>query len=568
MLLTKVHIQNFRGIADLSIPFGPYVVLIGANNAGKSSVLDAIRYCLTRTLSRKTRAFEDYDYRVTTAAADPTQAPPILIELTFSEQIGDEWPEEISQLMEGAEQLDGAGLRHVILRITSGYEALIKDFSTDYDFLDLAGNALPKGKVNRALANLQQLVPTFYLASLRDAANEFRSRGQFWAPFVRSLDMTPEEQSEIEAELATLNQLVLDKHTNFAMIREHLAKAASIMGMRAQHPITIDALPSKASEILNRTQVSIVSNSGAAIPISRHGSGTQSLAVIGLFDAFLRSQLELSYTAVSQPLLTLEEPEAHLFPAATKSVGELLKALGGQKIISTHSGDLIAGSQLADLRRLRRDGDSVSVHFLAPGDLSADDVRKLDYHIRLTRGSLLFSKCWLMVEGETEAPLLIECAAAMDLDLFSEGVSLIEYAQVGLEPFLKLANALGMEWVVLTDGDSAGQTYAAQAQARLGGKAAATHLCSLPHANMEMYLCQSGYGQIYEANISPQKQHVVVSAQGTQSYWEEVLKAQKAKSKPRMALAVAEAIRAAGVAAVPVDLRTMIENAIELARNS
>jgi putative ATP-dependent endonuclease of OLD family len=568
MLLREVRIRNFRGIAEMVIPLDPYTVLIGANNVGKSSVLDAIRLCLTRPLARKARTFEDYDYRITEAITDPAQAPPVELVLTFSEAAQDEWPDEISQLLEGAEQIDAAGLRHVILRVTSSFDTLIKDYATEFDFLNLAGDPLQKSKVARILPSLQQLVPTFYLASLRDAANEFRSRGQFWGPFVRALEMTPEEQAEIEGELAALNQTVLDKHTNFATIRHHLAKTAVIMGINSQNPITIDALPSKASEILNRTQVSIVSSSGAPIPIARHGSGTQSLAVITLFDAFLKSQLEDSYTSSSEPLLTLEEPEAHLYPAASKSVGELLKALGGQKILSTHSGDLIAGSPLSSLRRLRRAGDSVSVHYIRPDDLSADDIRKLDYHIRLTRGSLVFAKCWLLVEGETEAPLLIECAAALGYDLFSEGVALIEYAQVGLATFLKLANALGMEWVVLTDGDAAGQGYTATANALLKGRPAPAHVKSLPQANMESYLCHSGYGQAYVAKIAPQKAGRVVSQPGTAAYWEEVLSAQPNRSKPRTALEVAEAIRQSGANAVPADLRDVIEAAVQLARSS
>ena len=568
MLLKNVRIQNFRGIDDVTIPLGAFSLLIGANNSGKSTVLDAIRICLTRPLARRARVFEDYDYRLTATLTDPAQVSGIVIDLLFAETEEDEWPDEVSQLLAGAEQLGPDGLRQVALRITSGFDPELKDFATDYDFLNVAGAPLPKGTVKSALANLQQLVPTFYLASLRDAANEFRARAQFWSPFVRSMDMSPEEQADIEGELATLNQAVLDKHTNFATIKEHLAKTAAILGVRGENPITIDALPARAADILNRTQVNIASSSGAPIPIARHGSGTQSLAVIALFDAFLRSQLEGSFHAASEPLLTLEEPEAHLFPAASKSVGEMLKALGGQKIVSTHSGDLIAGTDLMNIRRLRRAGDALSIHYVRPGDLEPDDVRKLDYHIRLTRGSLLFAKCWLLVEGETEAPLTIECAAAMDIDLFSEGVALIEYAQVGLTPFLKLANALGMEWVVLADGDAGGHTYVGQAMNALTVGDAAKHVKQLPTDNMEIYLCKSGYGHLYEANISPQKAATVTSPQGTDAYWQEVTKAQPNRSKPRMAYDVAQAIRQAGAGGVPPLIKEAIEASVELARTS
>lgn len=43
MKLTHVSIHNFRGIIDVSVNFHPYTLLVGANNAGKSTIIDCIR---------------------------------------------------------------------------------------------------------------------------------------------------------------------------------------------------------------------------------------------------------------------------------------------------------------------------------------------------------------------------------------------------------------------------------------------------------------------------------------------------------------------------------------------
>ncbi len=43
MKLTEVLIHNFRGIIDSTMSFQDYALLVGANNAGKSTVIDAIR---------------------------------------------------------------------------------------------------------------------------------------------------------------------------------------------------------------------------------------------------------------------------------------------------------------------------------------------------------------------------------------------------------------------------------------------------------------------------------------------------------------------------------------------
>jgi len=43
MKLTHVSIHNFRGIIDTSMTFHPYALLVGANNSGKSTIIDCIR---------------------------------------------------------------------------------------------------------------------------------------------------------------------------------------------------------------------------------------------------------------------------------------------------------------------------------------------------------------------------------------------------------------------------------------------------------------------------------------------------------------------------------------------
>lgn len=568
MFLSNIAIKNFRGIEELALPLDDLCVLIGENNAGKSSVLDAIRLCLTRSLTRKGMVFEEYDYHLADAAADPAKANPIEITLTFSEQHEDQWADEISQILEKAEQVDDAGLRSVTLRVKSYFDAATNDYATEYDFLDLAGQPLVQARNPRHLIGLQQLVPTFYLASLRDAAQEFRARSQFWGPFVKALELDDETREELEAALQDLNKKVLGKHTAFESVKDRLKKAADLLPLGSVDPVSIDAVPSKVFDILSRTQVSLASRTGAQIPIVRHGNGTQSLAVICLFDAFLQSRLEEGYGEHAEPLLALEEPEAHLHPSAIKAVGEMLQQISGQKLISTHSGDLLAGMPLDKIRRLRRIDGKIAVHKLDAGVLSDDELNKLNYHVRATRGGLLFSRCWLLVEGETEAPLITECACAMGHDLYADGISCIEFTQVGVEKFIKLADSLGIEWFVLADGDAAGGKYVKSSQGQLNGRVEADHICQLDCPNMDFFLCRNGFGAVYEATISDQKKGLITAAQGTDPYWEQVLAAQQKGSKTRNALIVAEQIVAQGAASVPQALKSVIEQVRSLARSA
>ena len=268
-------------------------VLIGENNAGKSSVLDAIRLCLTRSLTRKGKLFEEYDYHLADEATEPSKASPIEIILRFSERKEDEWSDEISQQIFDTEQVNKDGLRSITLRVKSSFDAATGDFSTEYDFLDLAGNPLIKAKNPRNIINLQQLAPVFYLASLRNAVQEFQPRSAFWGPFVRSVEINEKDQFEIEAALLKLNKKVLEKHSAFGIVKDCLSETAKLLPLGETDPVSIEALPSKIFDILSRTQVNLTSKTGARIPIMRHGSGTQCLAVICLFNAFLQSQLKI-----------------------------------------------------------------------------------------------------------------------------------------------------------------------------------------------------------------------------------------------------------------------------------
>ena len=572
MFLQKIQIRNFRGIRDLTLILDDFCVLIGENNSGKSSVLDALKLCLTRPLTGKGTIFEEYDYHLEDASADPTKAQPIEITLTFAEQEKSEWPDEVLQLLSEATQTNNDELTSITLQVTSHFDTISNDYITDYNFLNLSGEPLIRAKNPRQIISLQRLVPTFHLASLRDAGKEFRARSQFWGPFVRALELDDRVRAELENDLLDLNNKVLDQNTAFDDVKKRLEKTAQLLPLSNTEPVSIEVIPSRIFDILSRTQVKLASKTGARIPIVRHGSGTQSLAVICLFDAFLQSQLKQNNNEHAKPILVLEEPEAHLHPSAIKAVGEMLQSISGQKLISTHSGDLLASVSLNKICRLRRQNGEIVVHRVKENVLTPDEKEKLDYHIRATRGSLLFSRCWLLVEGETEATLIPECGRAMEHDLDADGVSCVEFTKVGIDKFIKLANYLGIEWFVLVDNDRAGEDYAQSARRCLQGRQEEKHIQIIHHGPMEVFLCMEGFGDIYEESISEQKRNNITASkdQDKLEYWRQVLKAQKDRAKPRNALRIASKILKKNETGleVPVLLQNVINKAISLARGA
>ena len=203
MFLEQIDIVNFRGITHLTLKLDETTVLIGENNTGKSTVLEALQICLSRSLTRKGDIFSEYDYHLGDKDSQPVESDAIGLTLRFTEQSDGEWPDEVSQVLPEVVQVGADGLQRVILRVNSSFDDVASDFVITWDFLDLAGNTLVAARAPRNIISLQQFAPVFYLAALRNSAQEFRPRSQFWGPFVRSLKIDPTLRQELEDELVS-----------------------------------------------------------------------------------------------------------------------------------------------------------------------------------------------------------------------------------------------------------------------------------------------------------------------------------------------------------------------------
>ncbi len=571
MLLKKINIEQFRGIKHLTLELDELTVLIGENNTGKTSILEALQTCLSRSLTRKASPFSDFDYHLQDAKAQPNQAKPIILTLTFSEQKVDEWPDEIVQTFENVYQTDvDTGIQSITVKITSTYNQDVEDFVTSWDFLDLQGNTLlGEAKAQQNIFYLQQHVPLFYLAALRDAAQEFQPRSAFWGPFIKQFKINEAQRQEIETELSQLNQQILDSHKGFKEIKERLKETNKIVPLAEDEPVSIEALPERVFNILSRTQVMLTSKTGARLPIGRHGEGTQSLAVMFLFNAFLRNRLQSNDDELASPILALEEPEAHLHPSAIRSIASLLKEMPGQKIVATHSGDLVSGIDLFCLRRLCRKNGEIQVFQLSKDVLNADELDKLNYHVRASRGELLFARCWLMVEGQTEFIVFNECARILGIDLYSEGIYCVEYSQSTPEGLLKFANALGIDWFFQADGDGEGEKYINKAQKYLNGKSEQNHIFILSQNTIEELFCTQGFECMFRKYIAVEKQDKVTASADEAQYCKQLVKASKAEfKKVKAAIKILSEIEKEGEYAIPQEIKKIITKAVQIARQA
>jgi putative ATP-dependent endonuclease of the OLD family len=184
MLLRRVTIENFRGLKSLVLDLDKTTVLIGENNCGKTSILEAIRLALSRSV--RGNPFEDQDHHLGSNTAAPGDAGPTKVTLMFSEAKTGEWSPDLIQALSDAAVFDQSGLYNIIFSVTSSYDASLKDFTSSWDFLDPNGKALIKAKRSSTLSTLQSLFGVFYLTAFRDAAKDFSPKSAFWGPFLRN----------------------------------------------------------------------------------------------------------------------------------------------------------------------------------------------------------------------------------------------------------------------------------------------------------------------------------------------------------------------------------------------
>src|SRR6185437_4922244 len=66
-MITKLHVQNFKCLRDVSVELRPFTVLIGKNDTGKSSLLEAIHTLggLTRAKPERTAPIDQLAWKGT-----------------------------------------------------------------------------------------------------------------------------------------------------------------------------------------------------------------------------------------------------------------------------------------------------------------------------------------------------------------------------------------------------------------------------------------------------------------------------------------------------------------------
>lgn len=506
MALRSLHVDRFRGVRSAEVTFDRTTVLIGENDCGMSSVLGALGCALSPS---------DFEVRDFHAGEGPIE-----IHATFVESRAGSWARAGLEALEPVIGRSANKPRTLRLAITASRNAS-SQIETHWTVTGPGGTSRDDDDI---LAGVRAINPLVWL-----------HRGAIRAGLERQLrEDTTDIESGFEATKQLLSEWAPGAHAHGTELRAMVSEILEHGARVAPH---------------------------ASKPVSRAASPAQELGVF-LVAAELVHELRKTAAPGVRPIIIFEEPETHLHPMTLASVWGLLELFSAQKIITTNSGSLLAAVPLQSLRRLVRHADGVVCQRrITRNALSSDDMRKVGYHLRTRRSTACFARVWLLVEGETEFWIMPDLARLCGYDFAQEGVACVEFAQCGLVPLIKLANNLGIEWHVLTDGDRAGAVYAETTRPYIRNGDTGLHLTRLEQVDIEHAFWAHGYAPVFERLAK-------MNLRGRPKPTAVIRKAIENHSKPAVAFELLEAVAARETDGAPDQLRTTIDACVWLARGS
>ncbi len=613
MFLEQAEIRNFRGIRELKVDFEEdSTVLIGENSWGKSSLLRALWMALG--CGEKLCEFAREDLYIPIPLLDETASannnvalPPsseikdskdplidfykeyrdrrerrlqdaqdALLELgnnndyyqrEFEFRRADTFREKAEKIQfdlifaEGTASSDLLALKQLRKFWTYGDDGVYRihwrisasecngNFKTEHELLSRGGASFDEQQ--RGILTIIRLNPVLRIRDQRmgassptdTARNENNVDGIFDAisdTFTRHIAIPA---SEMKLQLENIEELSRRYLGNYSgpklLTTKSKGRNTDVLG----RPISIETLAT-----LKQT-------------MEKPGINKVKVLTMLLAGVVLSSKGDRELSDKASPIIIFEDIEARFHPSLLLSFWSIIDSVSVQKIVTTNSGDLLSAIPLHAIRRLYRAYYDTCSYKFNPHELSQDDQRRIAFHLRLNRPMTLFARTWLLVEGETEIWVMSQVAAIMGIGLQCEGIRLVEFAQCGLSPIIKLARQLGIAFYVLTDGDEAGEKYCNTVRTYVPGKQVKSHLTKLPALDTEHFLYENGYSGVYlkcagiKGALRPGTTESKVIDLAIRKH-----------TKPGLAIAVIEEMRRRGERGIPDLLKDMVRKITALSR--
>ncbi len=476
--LRKLTIAGFRGVPELEIdlPRNAPLTLIGGNNCGKSTVLDAIAFALEGPKfysydvdefdffrDADGQARDHFSIDIDFAAERPEHLPAVRgienpIPLYGSRVVG---RKKKGGLLESRVELFGKDRKAVTYSPRTPLRGEAKEKWSDHDINYRKYTARWKD-LSECRPEVWQLTPDNLYAQLYTWRTGPLQRLSSWLAesfFHEKWRFNHNgQQRDMPDSMHAAHKFFSDAVTNFPLWKDDLrprfeATLSSYIGRHAG----LDLRPQvQAIKDWLAQQIALsfsTDEGGAPTPLSCMGHGWQSLVRMAALDVLSQIPEQVKERVV----LLMEEPETYLHPHLSRRFRRVLNALAAQGwvvVVSTHSPYLFRFDGDEAVIRLRRERDAVSA-----GRATASDVSDL-FRVQAKldeRGTheFVFAQRVVLCEGKDDVYAVKLYLSKLGADLDTLGVTVVDGGGVqNLPDFAALASKLMIPWIAITDADT------------------------------------------------------------------------------------------------------------------
>lgn len=442
MYITRVYIDGFKRLTNFTLELNEKLnVVVGDNETGKTSVLEAITLVLTRQYDGRTIDYviDPYLFNGTAVAeyfnkrrrGENAHPPRIVIEAYFHDDASDAALAKLKG-RNNTKNDDCPGLL-LTIAVNSDYVEALSEYAADdsnpkvlpVEFYSVTWRSFTDNGVT--LRNLPFRVATIDTS----LARTYRGPNNYLAQKVSEV-LSEEQRHQLSLAYKKLRH-GFSQEPNVTAINEHLRQQGN---PATRKKLTIEMDVSSRSSWDNAITPHLDD-----LPFDCAGKGEQ-----------CRVQMRLAIAAAERSqVLLIEEPENHL---SHSNLNLLMNDIGNdcadrQVILTTHSAFVLNKLGIDNLKLISHGGKTAALTGLTPD--TKDYFMKLPGYDTLR---LLLSKRSILVEGPSDE-LIVQRAykdkhGKMPLE---DGVDVISVGSLAFKRFLQIAALLKLDVRVVTDND-------------------------------------------------------------------------------------------------------------------
>jgi len=427
MRIARIKIDNFRGIASSDLLLPAHAVLIGDNNTGKTTILEAIDLVLGPDRLNRTPPIDEHDFYqgqyLKTISSDKhpdvepedavdmntissSASPRIEIEVTVVDLSSDQkarfgehvefWDSGNTKLYTDAIPA-GVDSPHILEALRVTFRGWYDEEEDDFEGKTYLTRSLEDGNSAEPFTKKDKQICGFlYLRSIRTGSRALSlERGSLLDIILRLKEVRPQMWEDTIKRLSDVS-IAGDASLGISPVLESINSA-----LKKYVPKEWGVEPHlKVSNLTReglRQVITAFVATGEGIhsaPFYRQGTGTINMLVLAMLSQIAESKQNV--------IFAMEEPETAIPPYAQKRIIHEVRKLASQTLFTSHSPYVLEEFPIEETIVLSRNTDSVLSRRLInlPQNIKLKRYRQ-DFRTRFCEG--LLARRVLIAEGATEA---------------------------------------------------------------------------------------------------------------------------------------------------------------------